>query len=308
MTGNPMRYINGYLVAENDGYTLVDCGWKTDDVLAALHDALREVGLTLGDVARVVITHAHFDHYGLAATLMRAGVPELLMHPLEWESARRHLESIDTFDRDADAWITRNGYPASTTPSEALFLHHRSELAKPTRTVEDDERIGRLRAVWTPGHTRGHLCLVDEKTGRMFTGDHVLDPVTPHVGMWYVERGDPVGEYTSSLRKVAAIGATGVLPAHGEPFPDLTRRTDELLAHEAQREAAVIAALEGGADNAGTVAAALPWTRRNRSFAELGPFHQEFAVAETLAHLVHLAARDIAAVDTTTTPIRYTLR
>src|SRR5581483_6080737 len=74
MRGNPLRWINGYLVAEPDGLTLVDCGWKADDVLAALHEGLAAFGFTLGDVRRVLITHAHFDHYGLAGTLRRAGV------------------------------------------------------------------------------------------------------------------------------------------------------------------------------------------------------------------------------------------
>lgn len=287
MAGNPLRHINGYLVPDADGYTLVDCGWKADDVLAALHAGLAEAGSTLAAVKRVVVTHMHFDHYGLAGTLLRAGVPELVLHQRDWEFASRILTDPKAADRAADAWLGRNGYAA--TPSEGESDHHRlNELTRPTRQVEDGERIGRLLAVWTPGHTPGHLCLVDTVSKKMFTGDHVLDPVTPHVGFWNEHLGDPIGNFIASLNKVRAIGASGVLPAHGEPFPDLDRRVDELLRHEAGREERVVAAVAGGAISGADVARRLPWTRRNKDFAELTGFHQEFAVAETIAHLEHL--------------------
>ena len=116
-----------------------------------------------------------------------------------------------------------------------------------------------------------------------------------------------MGEYNDSLRKVAAIGATGVLPAHGEPFGDLQRRVDELLAHHAVRDAQILAALRAGARNAGEVARAIPWTRRNRPFTELAEAHQQFAVAETLAHLVNLRTRGFVTCDDTADPIAYAL-
>ena len=72
MAGNPMRYVNGYLVEDAGGLTLIDCGWKADDVLAALRAALHEHGYRIADITRLLITHFHFDHYGLAGTLMRA--------------------------------------------------------------------------------------------------------------------------------------------------------------------------------------------------------------------------------------------
>jgi glyoxylase-like metal-dependent hydrolase (beta-lactamase superfamily II) len=291
MTGNPMRYINGYLVEESDGYTLIDCGWKADDVLAALHAGLAAAGASLADVKRLFITHFHFDHYGLAGTLVRAGVAELGMHALDWKFVTALLSDPAYMDAAADAFIARNGLVVDALLEDEIEHHRRSELTQPTRLLEDGDRSGRLRAVWTPGHSPGHLCFVDERSGKMFTGDHVLDPVTPHVGIWHESRGDALGEYNDSLRKVAAIGATGVLPAHGEPFPDLRRRTDELLAHHETRDAQVLAALAAGARSAGDVARALPWTRRNKPFGELEEAHQQFAVAETIAHLENLRTR-----------------
>jgi hypothetical protein len=102
-----------------------------------------------------------------------------------------------------------------------------------------------------------------------------------------------MGEYVASLRAVEALETTGALPAHGEAFPDLARRVEELLAHEAAREADVLRALENGPLTAAQVAGALKWRRRGDRFDQLHPDHQQFAVAETLAHLQHLRARGV---------------
>jgi len=306
MTGNPLRYINGYLLDDAEGLTLVDCGWRADDVLAALKAGLHAMGRQLSDVRRILITHHHFDHYGLAATLRRAGVPELLMQVRDWEFARFIVASRRENDRVADAWLARNGYVSRDSGDEGFA--GRWELSEPTRLIADGERVGRLEAIWTPGHSPGHLCFADTRSRRLLTGDHVLDPITPHVGLWREGVGDPMGDYVASLEKVRGRGAAGALPAHGEPFPDLDRRIDELLAHTAQREAQILGVLAHEPASAAEIAQRLPWTRRNRDFADLGPWHQEFAVSETIAHLQRLLVGDRIALAGGPDPIRYTSR
>ena len=290
MTGNPMRYINGYLLEDDDGLTLIDCGWKAADVLAALEHGLALCGYTVRDVRRLLITHFHFDHYGLAGTLVAAGVPELGMHERDWTFLKMRKERRGDTDSIVNTWLARNGLLVGPDDDEDS-PYDRFDYVEPTRLVEDGERIGRLRAMFTPGHSPGHLCFVDTVSGRTFTGDHVLDPVTPHVGMWHDAARDAMGEYVASLRSVGALETTGALPAHGEAFPDLARRVDELLAHEATREADVLNALDDGPKTAAEVAARLRWRRRGDRFDQLHPDHQEFAVAETLAHLDHLRRR-----------------
>jgi len=128
--------------------------------------------------------------------------------------------------------------------------------------------------------------------------------VTPHVGMWHDASRDAMGEYVASLRAVGALETTGALPAHGEAFPDLARRVEELLAHEATREIDVLTALAAGPKTATDVAGMLRWRRRGDRFDQLHPDHQQFAVAETLAHLEHLRRR--SEVTRTNTPTRIT--
>jgi glyoxylase-like metal-dependent hydrolase (beta-lactamase superfamily II) len=303
MAGNPLRYINGYVLADDGGLTLVDCGWKAADVLAALNAGLHELGHALSDVRRLVITHHHFDHYGLAGTLRRAGVPELLMHERDWEIAQHFARTHEQDDRDSDAWLERNGFTPADPGDEGFA--GRWEITEPTALVADGQRVGRLEAVWTPGHSPGHLCFADVRSGRMLTGDHVLDPITPHVGLWRDRDADPIGDYLVSLEKVRGRGPGGALPAHGEPFADLDRRVGELIAHTLGREAQILAVLAAGTASAGQIAERLPWTRRNRAFESLGAWHQQFAVSETIAHLRHLLVNGRVTLAAGADPIRY---
>ncbi|HZO92550.1 MAG TPA: MBL fold metallo-hydrolase [Candidatus Baltobacteraceae bacterium] len=307
MTGNPLRHVNAYAISDDDGLTLVDCGWKAGDVEEALDEGLAEHGFALQDVRRIAITHVHHDHYGLAGTLRARGVPELLVHERDWEFAQA-LRDVRAADRAADAWLGRNGYAVEPSDEDPEW-HVKSDFAPPTRTLRDGDFVGtRLRALWTPGHSPGHCCFVDVRTNRLLTGDHILEPITPHVGRWRDGDRDQMGEYVASLRTAGAAGASAALPAHGEPFPHLARRIDELLAHSAAREHEVLAALDGERASAGTIARRLRWTRRERPFDELSPDHQQFAVAETIAHLHHLAVRRVVGADESGATILYFVR
>src|SRR5918992_1147076 len=114
--------------------------------------------------------------------------------------------------------------------------------AKPDREVSDGELIDlpgrKLRVIWTPGHSPGHICLHLEDAGRMFTGDHVLPRITPHIGLYPYDTPDvdPLGDYLESLSRVADIGAaaggaTDALPAHEHRFSGIGDRAREIVAH-----------------------------------------------------------------------------
>jgi glyoxylase-like metal-dependent hydrolase (beta-lactamase superfamily II) len=290
MAGNPLRWVHAYALEESDGLTLVDCGWKADDVLAALRDGLAAFGFALADVRRVLITHQHFDHYGLAGTLLRAGVGEVMMHRRDWERVQEVIGRRIASERVENAYLVQNGFvPGESEEGPGS----RAELTTPTRFLDDGERVGRLTVLWTPGHAPGHLCFLDARSGRMLTGDHVLDPITPHVGVWRERGGDPLGDYVRSLEKVGRSEGTGALPGHGEPFPDLRGRVAAILAHTERREELVLAIAGSDTISAGDVARRLPWTRRERAFESLSAWHQEFAMSETIAHLVNLLQRGV---------------
>jgi glyoxylase-like metal-dependent hydrolase (beta-lactamase superfamily II) len=298
LIGSPLRHTNGYLIHGDDGWTLVDCGWNLPDVLEALTGQLAEIGARLEDIRRLVITHFHADHYGLAGTLVGLTQAKLLMHRLDWLYVEQELADFSATIARFDYWLRLNGAPPEMVTEEqrrAMDMHRRYTVIAPDEQLEDGQRIvadgHEFQVVWTPGHTSGHICLWDAERKALLTGDHVLDPITPNVSLNREGQGNPLGEYLQSLRKVAELDADLVLPAHGEPFNGVARRVRELLAHHDEREAEVLEAVSHGERTAYQVAADLPWTRRRRTLADLSLGQQRMALTETIAHLEELRAR-----------------
>ena len=141
----------------------------------------------------------------------------------------------------------------------------------------------------------------------MFTGDHVLPQITPHIGYWTESDPDPLGKFLESLRKLKALRAKSALPAHREPIDDLGGRIDEILAHHDEREAEVLNALNGSLTGA-DVATKLSWRRNKSTFEELPATERSFALVETLAHLEHLRSKGLVEKISGPDVIRYQKR
>lgn len=300
LTGSPLRFTNGYLIRADDGWTLVDCGWDMPDVLEALRNQVTDLGVRLEDIRTLVITHFHTDHYGMAATLIGLTQARLMMHRLDWLHVQQEMVDFGQMIGRLNSWLTLNGAPPEMTAEE----HRRMEAMRRLYTViEPDVKLEegfeiysgnhKFRVVWTPGHSNGHICLFDEERSALMTGDHVLDPISPNVSLAREYLGNPLGQYLQSLRKVGELDADLVLPAHGDPFRSVSRRVRELLAHHDEREAEVLEAVSHGERTGYQVAAALPWTRRRRTLADLGLGQQRMAMTETLAHLEELRERGL---------------
>jgi glyoxylase-like metal-dependent hydrolase (beta-lactamase superfamily II) len=298
MTDHALKYINAYLIEGDDGYTLVDCGWGLPEVLQTLEDALRELGKSIDQISWVIATHFHTDHYGMAGTLAEISGAKLMMHAADWEILDTRFRHIESELHRRDAWLASNGFSLEGFASEdrSRLFARRFSLKAPDRNLADGDevRIGshRFRVVWTPGHTPGHICLYDDERKVLLSGDHVLPRITPHIGFWNADAGDPLGTFLESLRKVASLGAKSALPAHREPIDDLQGRIEELLAHHVERETQVLNVLSGLMTGT-EVASQLTWRRNLSRFDDLPASERSFALVETLAHLEHLRTNAI---------------
>jgi len=290
-----LRYTLAYLLSCPGGVALIDTGWPTETGWTALADGIRQTGHELTEIRHVLVTHAHPDHLGMASLVREASGAQVGMHPAD--AATLHRPDGAAWRPRLAGWLRSRGAPADQA-AEILDLiagnvERHALLARPDTEIEHGSRpLGTgtgLRAVWTPGHTPGHLCFYDEERNVLLTGDHVLPRISPHIGFPPGTEGNPLGDYLASLRALARYSPAEVLPAHEYRFDDLAGRIDALLRHHQRRLAEIehVVACDPGLST-WAVAAALTWSRgweNTRGGARYS------AVSETYAHLVHLLAR-----------------
>jgi glyoxylase-like metal-dependent hydrolase (beta-lactamase superfamily II) len=292
-----LKAVNVYALTGPEGLVLIDSGWAITEARQALDAALDALGHAVADVRRFLVTHIHRDHYQMAVAVRREfgnqvslGAGEepavaFLTQPARRPLGNRMQEMRQYGADDLVAWLLArmdqvDHDPAAWAPPDD-WLQDDTTVAVPART---------LRIIATPGHTRGHVVFVDAAASLMFAGDHVLPHITPSIGFETPRAEQPLGAYLDSLRLVRALPDQRLLPAHGPVSPSVHDRVDQLLEHHARRLDQAMAAVGEGA-NAFEAAQRLTWTRRERKLADLDPFNQMLAVAETAAHLDLLVAQ-----------------
>ncbi len=289
---NHIESVNVYIVEDGDSVTLVDCGmWhpgEPDDGLSTLRHALNARGYVLDDISRIVVTHAHIDHYGMAGRLMELTGAKLFMHSmtdLDCEKYR-HPETAQARKRDtySDHGVPKEEVPAFADTLVAWLPYLHSVVEASTR-LNGGEVLSIGTRQWevlhTPGHSLGHICLWSPTDKLLFSGDHLLPAVTPPVTF---ERGfdrDPLRSYLASLKLVAERDPTLVMPGHGRAFADGRRRVDAITRNKQRRLDAIHAMIRSR-----------PCTVREIAEVQVAKAllksQRNLAMAETLAHLAYL--------------------
>ncbi|WP_443056033.1 MBL fold metallo-hydrolase [Streptomyces sp. NBC_00239] len=325
---NPLGHTLVHVLDTDRGPVLVDTGWDDPASWDTLVAGLAALGIDVADVHGVVITHHHPDHHGLSGRVREASGAWIAMHAADTEVVRR------TREVDPGVWLDYLGdkLAAAGAPEEHLAPLRAARdsgrtrtlpglnAALPDREIEPGELLPlagrRLRAIWTPGHTPGHVCLhLDEAhpanlpgNGRLFSGDHLLPGISPHIGLYEApdEHGvtratDPLGDYLDSLERIGRLRPAEVLPAHQYAFTDAPGRVRELLAHHEERLAGLRELLREPL-TPWELAERMEW---NRPWEQIPYGSRNIAVSEAEAHLRRLVKQGRAEPVPTTTPTRY---
>jgi glyoxylase-like metal-dependent hydrolase (beta-lactamase superfamily II) len=286
-----LRAVNVYAIVEANGFVLIDSGWALTTARDQLERALGVLGGGLADVTRFLITHQHRDHYTLGVALRREFGTRVSLGRGE----REGIHVVTTPD-----WLPLAGQFVQLRRCGAADLivefGRRSVEPDPERGWEEPDdwieapvdialTARTLRAVETPGHTRGHLVYVDSARELLFAGDHVLPHITPSIGFEPAPTNHALRDYMSSLRLIRGMPDATLLPAHGPVLPAVWPRVDEILAHHERRLDAAEAVISAGPSTAYDVAQRLTWTRREQALSELDLFNQMLATIESAAHL-----------------------
>lgn len=279
----PVGPINIYLVVE-EPLTLVDTGPKTDEALAALREQLRQLGFAVKDIQRVILTHTHEDHCGLAGTIQRESGARVYVHEWEYKNISEHRQT--RVDRNL---LLHAGVPPEELEAMAgryELIHHYADAVADVGAYRDEQEFvfasGSLRVVHTPGHTPGSCCLLREATRLMLTGDTVLKSITPNP----VLNPDPIdprrrfpslGEYLVSLARIRELAPTLLKTSHGGDVTDYEEHFHRSIKHIQERQNKVL----GLVAKQGVTA----WEMSKLLFPKVDKLNRFLATSEAIAHL-----------------------
>lgn len=292
-TRRGLPYVLPYLFRGGSETILVDPGWHTDEAYEALEAEMRNVDAHPSEITRVLVTHAHGDHYGMAGRLRTIARCEVIMHEADGPSAARDTRSGNDWAVAFQSFMEHHGVPDASSALDApgsRNVHRDAPPFEPDTLVKGGEvfRAGSLEieVIWTPGHTPGHICFYERTNRLLATGDHVLPTITPNVSLFNESGGQPLADYVRSLDLLRAYTVDRVLPAHEYSHPGLEWRLDEIEAHHTARLAEIRACVDPAGSTAWDVAQRATWARGK--ITDFTPWLQRSAVGETIAHLEFL--------------------
>lgn len=229
-----LKAINAYLVRE-DPVTLIDPGLSFPVGREALLAGLRSVGVALRDIRRVLLTHAHMDHYGLAAWVQEASGAEVWVHPEE----EGKMSRPDWWQEARERILEEAGVPAETARMMKRYWAKQRELVLPLTEWLPAEHgrcfpfaSGELTAVHLPGHALGHVAFWNAADRLLVGGDLLLEGITPNpltepvLEDHYASvphapfRALVLEQFRISMERLAELPIHVVLPGHGPVIYD----------------------------------------------------------------------------------------
>lgn len=276
--------VNVYLI-DQDPLTLVDVGPNTDEAWNALHAEMRRVGHEVRDLRRILISHAHTDHFGLAGRVQEISGARVFIH--DWDAPRLKRDPDYTCH---NTLLHRAGVPNEVTQGFKAGYESVKELAYhllDVDTLKDEDEIlfqnSALRVVHTPGHTPGSICLLRESTRHLLAADTLLKHITPNPTL----HADPIdeqrrfpslSEYLCSLARIKEMAPTYIQTGHGDDIADYSEHFHTLVHYTDRRQQKVIQFVQ-------QKQSVTAWELSRYLFPNTKDVHIYLGVSEAQAHL-----------------------
>jgi len=297
-----VRFVSNYLFEVNGKTVLIDAGLNMGNWSKLFFSGLNEEGYSFSDVDYCIITHIHTDHIGLVKKFKRKNPDlQLLMHDIthrifKWETDKNNEDEFREEANKVANLMIKYGISEMQGKRVVDFLTlwpKYLQYQEPDQLIHDGDIIlNDLKIIWTPGHSFGHICIFDKKNGYLFSGDHILSRITPHIGNFVISSAlknefedrhfdNILDHYLRSLEKIDNLEPKVIFPAHQEIIYNAHQRIQEIKAHHENRLTEILAILQ---DKYLT-----PFKISQIHFGtELDEINSFMALSEVLGHLIYL--------------------
>lgn len=283
-----LKHVHVFAHVYNGSISLFDTGMNIPETFSTLEESLKSIGKSIRDIVRIFITHFHTDHCGIAGRIQEISGAAIAMS--ETDALRIHNDQKKGLDFDQ----VKNFYREQGLRENIIdnLLELLSSFRKATIPFRVDTSLAdhgyhnigdrEFEVISVPGHTSGQVCFFFRREEILLSGDHILTEITPNLSPDPYNPGfRPLKSFLDSLGQVENLPAIKVYPAHGDPFPNLRARVEEIREHHRERKSLVFESVKGGPKT--TFSVSLDIFGRN-----LPEFDQFLAVNETYAHLIEL--------------------
>lgn len=251
-----LNFVCMYLLKIDGSNVLIDGGLNLGDWKNKFFSALEKFNISVKNIDYCIVTHDHIDHIGLIKILKHKNPNmQILMHKItheliKWDTDVKNEAEVKRIAVElADQMMT---YGMSEEQGEKIVHFYTNwrkmtPYHKPDRILNDNDEIlfdsNKLKIIWTPGHAAGHICIFDVNNRYLFSGDHILSRITPHIGSFMLnpllkkeyDLTNILDYYLTSLDKIDKLDAKIIFPAHQEVIYNPHERISEIKKHHDNR-------------------------------------------------------------------------
>ena len=297
-----LTFVCMYLLKIEGSNVLIDAGLHFTDWKKKFFAGLEEFDISVKNIDYCIVTHDHIDHIGLIKTLKRKNPDmQILMHKIthdliRWGTDAKNNEEVEMMATELAERMIKFGISEEKGDRIIQFFsnwHKLINYRKPDRVLHDNDEIlfdsNKLKVIWTPGHALGHICIFDTSNKYLFSGDHILSRITPHIGSFIMnpvlkneyDVTNILDYYLKSLDKIDNLNPKIIFPAHQDVIYNPHERISEIKKHHDNRLHEISSIIKNNP--------LTPFRISQIHFGEdLSEINTFLAISEVISHLTYL--------------------
>ena len=300
-----VKFVYVYIWEIDGKKVLFDAGLNMGNWSRLFFSELQNLNIDMTDIDYCIVSHHHLDHLGLLKKFKRKNpklqilMGEITHDTIEWETDTNNEKEIKEVAVGLSKKMIKFGISEADGKRLVTWFTMWPKLRryqKPDKLLQDNEEIlfetNRLRVIWTPGHSLGHICIYDQNKRYLFAGDHILSRITPHIGNFLVvpkyknqDFENILDHYLKSLDRIDKLNLKIIFPAHQEVIYNPHERISEIKEHHKNRLHEISSVIENNP--------LTPLKISQIHFGEdLDDLNSFLALSEVVAHLIYLERQE----------------